>query len=78
MANIKSNEKSRRQDDKRELRNKSTKSEIKTAMKKANAEQTADTVNHAVKLIDSAVTSGVFHANKAARLKSKMHKIEVK
>ncbi len=78
MANIISNEKSRRQDDKREFRNKSTKSEIKTAMKKANAEKTADAVNNAVKLIDSAVTSGVFHANKAARLKSKMHSIEVK
>ncbi len=75
MANIKSNEKSRRQDDKRELSNKSAKSAIKTAMKKANAEKTPETINHAVKLIDSAVTSGVFHANKAARLKSKMHSL---
>ncbi len=75
MANIKSNEKSRRQDDKRELANKSKKSEIKTAMKKATATKTEEAVNHAVKLIDSAVTSGVFHENKAARLKSKMHKI---
>ncbi len=75
MANIKSNEKSRRQDDVREFSNKSAKSEIKTAMKKANEVKTAEAVNHAVKLIDSAVTSGVFHANKAARLKSKMHKI---
>ena len=78
MANIKSNEKSRRQDDKRELRNKSLKSEIKTAMKKAQVELTNDTVNHAVKLIDKAVVSGVFHENKAARLKSRMHKLEVK
>lgn len=78
MANIKANEKTRRQDDKRELRNKSLKSEIKTAMKKANADLTKDSVNHAVKLIDKAVTSGVFHENKAARLKSKMHKLEVK
>lgn len=75
MANIKSNEKSRRQDDKRELANKSAKSEIKTAMKKANVEKTPEAINHAVKLIDSAVTSGVFHANKAARLKSRMHSL---
>lgn len=75
MANIKSNEKSRRQDDKRELANKSAKSEIKTAMKKATAEKSPETINHAVKLIDSAVTSGVFHANKAARLKSRMHSL---
>ncbi len=75
MANIKSNEKSRRQDDVRELSNKSSKSRIKTAMKKAIASKKQEDVNNAVKLIDSAVTSGVFHANKAARLKSKMHKI---
>lgn len=78
MANIKAKAKSRKQDDKKELRNKSAKSEIKTAMKKAEAEKTVEAVNHAVKLIDSSVTSGVFHANKAARLKSKMHLIEVK
>lgn len=78
MANIKSNEKSRRQDDKRELRNKSLKSEIKTAMKKAQAELTVVSVNSAVKLIDKAVTKGVFHENKAARLKSRMHKLKVK
>ncbi len=78
MANIKSNEKSRRQDDKRELRNKSLKSEIKTAMKKAQADLTKVSVNRAIKLIDKAVTSGVFHENKAARLKSRMHKLEVK
>jgi len=78
MANIKSNAKSRRQDDKRELRNKSLKSEIKTAMKKANASQAAADVNNAVALINKAVTKGVFHANKAARLTSKMHSIETK
>ncbi len=78
MANIISNEKSRRQDVKKELRNKSLKSEIKTAMKKAQADKTKTSVNNAVKLIDKAVTSGVFHANKASRLKSRMHKIEAK
>lgn len=78
MANIKSNTKTRKQDDKRELRNKSLKSEIKTAMKKAETELTKESVNAAVKLIDKAVTSGVFHENKAARYKSKMHSLSVK
>ncbi|BDU67611.1 MAG: hypothetical protein TYPL_2640 [Candidatus Tyloplasma litorale] len=76
MANIKANTKSRIQDDKRELRNKSTKSKIKTAMKKAKETKTDEAINNAVKLIDSAVTSGVFHVNKASRLKSKMHSLK--
>ncbi|NQX83416.1 MAG: 30S ribosomal protein S20 [Mycoplasmataceae bacterium] len=78
MANIKSKEKSRKQDDKRELRNKSLKSEIKTAMKKANIEKTSATVNKAIKFIDNAITSGVIHKNKANRLKSKIHLIKAK
>ncbi len=76
MANIKSNDKSKRQDDVRNLNNKALKSEIKTAMKKAKTLKTEELVNNAVKLIDKAVTSGVFHKNKAARLKSTMHLIE--
>lgn len=76
MANIKSNDKSKRQDDKRNIRNKSLKSEIKTIMKKVDTSKTEELVNEAIKLIDKAVTSGVFHKNKAARLKSKMHLVE--
>ena len=76
MANIKSNDKSKRQDDKRNLRNKAVKSKIKTAIKKVESTKTVESVNESVKLIDQAVTSGVFHKNKAARLKSKMHSIE--
>ena len=76
MANIKSNSKRRLQDDKRNLRNKSLKSEIKTAMKTAIGTKKADDINKPIKLIDKAVTSGVFHKNKAARLKSKMHSIK--
>lgn len=75
MANIISNEKRRRQDDKKHLRNKSLKSEIKTAIKKAETSKDAKDINMAVKLIDKAVTSGVFHKNKSARLKSKVHSI---
>ena len=78
MANIISNDKSRRQDDKKEFRNKSLRSQTKTAMKNAEVKKDKVAVNVAIKLIDKTVTSGVFHKNKAARLKSKMHKIDVK
>ena len=78
MANIESNNKTKKQDDKRNLRNKSLKSEIKTAMKKAVNEKTEKAVNDAIKLLDKSITSGVFHKNKAARLKSKMHLITTK
>ncbi len=76
MANIKSNEKSKRQDDKRNLRNKSIKSSVKTAMKKAKTTKSEQDINEAVSLINKAVTSGVFHKNKAARLTSNMHQLQ--
>jgi small subunit ribosomal protein S20 len=76
MANIKSNEKSKKQDDKKRLINKSLRSEIKTAIKKANVSKKEEDKNIAIKLIDKAVTSNVFHKNKAARLKSKIHLIK--
>lgn len=78
MANIKSNIKRRKQDDKKHLRNKSLKSEIKTLIKKALETKEQTDINNAVKIIDKAVTSGVFHKNKAARLKSKVQKVAKK
>ncbi len=77
MANIKSNEKSRRQDYKRNLRNKSLKSQIKTQMKKAEASRKEEDINQAVSLINKAISSNVFHKNKAARLTSRVQKIEI-
>ena len=74
MANIKSQKKSIRQDEKRTARNKSYKSAMKTAMKKAKVSGDAKDINAAVKLIDGAVTKRVIHKNKAATLKSKVMK----
>jgi len=56
-------------------RNKSKKSELKTLLKKANAED-ADTtaVIAAVKKVDRAATKGLIHKNKAARIKSRLSK----
>ncbi|AHF60601.1 30S ribosomal protein S20 [Spiroplasma mirum] len=78
MANIKSQVKRIKKNEKANLANKSFKSSIKTAIKKANLaiaekqENANDLVNNAVSLIDKAVTKGIYHANKAARIKSKL------
>ncbi|WP_368486287.1 30S ribosomal protein S20 [Spiroplasma sp. DGKH1] len=78
MANIKSQVKRIKTNEKANLANKSFKSSIKTAIKKANLaiaekqENANDLVNSAVSLIDKAVTKGIYHANKAARMKSKL------
>ncbi|CRX36978.1 / rpsT / 30S ribosomal protein S20 /:461834 Forward [Candidatus Hepatoplasma crinochetorum] len=78
MANIKSKEKRRKQDDKKHLRNKTQKSKIKTAIKKAKLDPTEKNKNYAVKLIDQAVTLGLFHKNKSARLVAQIQKLETK
>jgi len=57
--------------------NKSHKSELKTLLKKANAE-TADSaaVLAAVKKVDKVAGKGLIHKNKAARIKSRLAKKE--
>ena len=78
MANIKSQKKSIKQDEKRAARNKAFKSQMKTAIKKAETTSDSKDINVAVKLIDSAVTKGVIKKNNAANLKSKVMKIDNK
>lgn len=72
MANIKSQQKRIKTNEASRLQNKSVKSAIKSAIKKADSDKTPESINQATKLIDSAVTKGVFHKNKAARLKSRV------
>ena len=56
-------------------RNKSKRSELKTLMKKANAEGADNAaVMAAIKKIDRAATKGLVHKNKAARIKSRLAK----
>jgi small subunit ribosomal protein S20 len=57
------------------VRNKSKRSELKTLLKKANAEG-ADSaaIMAAVKKVDRAATKGLMHKNKAARIKSRLAK----
>jgi small subunit ribosomal protein S20 len=77
VANIKSQIKRNRQNEKRRLRNKSVKSSLKTAIRKFNeAAEAGDTelattlMRDAARKLDKAASKGVIHANQAANRKS--------
>ncbi|MFP3916039.1 MAG: 30S ribosomal protein S20 [Actinomycetota bacterium] len=77
MANIKSQIKRNRQNEVRRLRNKSVRSEVRTAIRKTLAaadagEPTDDLLRRAQRTIDKAVSKGVLKPNAAARQKSRL------
>jgi small subunit ribosomal protein S20 len=78
VANIKSQIKRNRQNEKRHARNKAVRSELKSRTKTARAaidagaEDAADLTRAAAKRIDSAASKGVIHKNAAARRKSRL------
>ena len=78
MANIKSQIKRNRQNEKRRLRNKAVRSELKTRTKNAltaaetGAETSVDDLRTAVKRIDKAAAKGIIHKNQAANRKSRL------
>ncbi len=79
MFDTSSAAKRERQNVKRRLRNRETKSAVRTAVKKfqiamqANDQDLAkEKFNLAIKLIDSAGSKGVFHANAVSRKKSRL------
>ena len=81
MANIKSQIKRNRQNEKRRLRNKSVKSALKTSVRKFNeataagdAEQATALLRAASRNLDKAVSKGVIHKNQAANRKSAIAK----
>ena len=81
MANIKSQIKRNRTNEKARLRNKSVKSSLKTSVRKfhaaaeaGDAEQAAALAREAGKALDKAVSKGVIHANQAANRKSAIDK----
>ena len=81
MANHKSAEKRVRQNEKRNLINRSNRSELRTQIKKVRAAAasadkaaTAELLGPTVSLIDKAVNKGVLHKNTAARYKSRLTK----
>ena len=80
MANIKSQIKRNRQNERRRLRNKAVRSELKTRTKRAveAAEQGRDDAEAlaraALRKLDKAASKGVIHKNTAARRKSRLMK----
>jgi small subunit ribosomal protein S20 len=78
VANIKSQIKRNRQNEKRRVRNKSVRSELRTRTKQAVAsaepgtEASAEHLRLAVKRIDKAAAAGVIHKNQAANRKSRL------
>lgn len=80
MANIRSQIKRNRQNEKRRLRNKAVRSEVKTRVKRAvtaaqtGSDDVVEATRLAVKRIDKAAAKGVIHKNAAARRKSRLMK----
>jgi small subunit ribosomal protein S20 len=81
VANIKSQIKRNRQNEKRRLRNKSVKSSLKTAIRKVNeaaaggdTELATTLMRDASRKLDKAVSKGVIHRNQAANRKSAITK----
>src|SRR5499427_6620993 len=82
VANIKSQIKRNKQNEKRRLRNKSVKSSLKTAIRKfheaaaagEDVEATAALLRDASRKLDQAVSKGVIHKNQAANRKSAIAK----
>jgi len=79
MANIKSQIKRNRQNERRYQRNKAIRSEMKTRAKQAiaaaeagDARKAEELLKLAQKRIDMAVTKGVLHKNTAARRKARL------
>ncbi|MGL5827435.1 MAG: 30S ribosomal protein S20 [Nocardioides sp.] len=82
MANIKSQIKRNRQNEKRHERNKSVKSDLKTAIRKfreaaaGGDKETAITLGRdACRKLDKAASKGVIHKNQAANRKSSIAKL---
>ncbi|AGI90701.1 30S ribosomal protein S20 [Streptomyces albidoflavus] len=77
MANIKSQIKRNKTNEKARLRNKAVKSSLKTAIRKAreavaagDAEKATEYTRAASRQLDKAVSKGVIHKNQAANKKS--------
>lgn len=78
MPNVKSAEKRMRTAEKRAARNRTQRSRLRTAVKKARQAESAEEVTAAYReaksLLDRAARKNLVHPNKAARLKSRLAK----
>ena len=75
MPRIKSAKKKMRQAAARLEHNRAQRSAIKTAVKKARATPTAESVRAAIRALDRGATKGQIHRNTAARKKSRLAKL---
>lgn len=75
MPVIKSAKKKLKQDKKRTKANNFLRTAFKDAVKEATKTKTADKVKKAVSAVDKAVKKGLMHKNKAARIKSRLSKL---
>jgi small subunit ribosomal protein S20 len=80
MANIRSQIKRNRQNERRHMRNKAVRSEVKTRIKRAltaaeeGAADAPEALRMAVKRIDKAAAKGIIHKNQAANRKARLMK----
>ncbi|MCO5317272.1 MAG: 30S ribosomal protein S20 [Microthrixaceae bacterium] len=76
MANIKSQIKRNRQNERARTRNRAVRSELRTSLRSAEealgTDEAEEAVGRAVKRIDKAAQKGVIHRNAAARQKSRL------
>jgi small subunit ribosomal protein S20 len=73
VANTKSAVKRIRQNERRRVRNRAVRSQVRSALKETRAAQGAEqrtSIAEAIRALDKAVTKGVIHRNTAARKKS--------
>lgn len=75
MANTKSQMKRDRQNERRRIRNKAVRSEMRTRVKNAlsaGEDEAGEALRTAIKRIDRAASKGVIHKNQASRRKSRL------
>ena len=75
MPITKSAQKALRQTKKRTVRNRTWKTKLKNAIKKAEAQKTKESISYAFKIADKSVKAGIIKKNKASRIKSALSKL---
>ncbi|MBQ9059255.1 MAG: 30S ribosomal protein S20 [Atopobiaceae bacterium] len=82
MANIKSQKKRIKTNEKARMRNKAVRSELKTAVKRVrtavdaqDAAAAQEAANKACRLLDKAASKGIIHKNQAGKRKSGVQKL---
>lgn len=75
MPVIKSAKKKLRQDRKRERENDALRTLVKKSIKKTEKSYSDSTVRLAVSIVDKAAKRGIFHKNRAARMKAQLARL---